>query len=97
VLVIGSGINDIDVSGEERLRDVVENFRDSGVEIYFSSLKAQVYEALRRGKLFDLIGADHFFRTKEMALDSLEQTYDAGADDQGPVPAKVTRLGTSFG
>jgi len=97
VLVIGSGINDIDVSGEERLRDVVENFRDSGVEIYFSSLKAQVYEALRRGKLFDLIGADHFFRTKEKALDSLEQTYDASKDDQGPVPAKVTRLGTSFG
>jgi len=97
VLVIGSGINDIDVSGEERLRDVVENFRDSGVEIYFSSLKAQVYEALRRGKLFDLIGADHFFRTKEKALDFLEQTYDAAADDQGPVPARVTRLGTSFG
>jgi len=97
VLVIGSGINDIDVSGEERLRDVVENFRDSGVEIYFSSLKAQVYEALRRGNLFDLIGADHFFRTKEKALDSLEQTYDASKDDQGPVPAKVTRLGTSFG
>jgi len=96
VLVIGSGINDIDVTGEERLRDVVDNFRDGGIELYFSSLKSQVYEGLRRSRLFERIGADHFFRTKEKALEYLAETYDAG-EDQGPVPAKVPRLGTNFG
>ncbi|WPL18957.1 putative sulfate transporter [Thiorhodovibrio winogradskyi] len=76
VLVIGSGINAIDVSGEERLRDVIDTYRDNGIEIYFSSLKAQVYEALERGRLFDVLGRDHFFRTKEKALTFMESTYD---------------------
>jgi sulfate permease, SulP family len=75
VLVIGSGINDIDVTGEERLRDVIDNFRDSGVEIYFSSLKSQIYETLRKGKLFDLLSRDNFFKTKEKALAFMEATY----------------------
>ncbi len=78
VLVIGSGINDIDVTGEERLRDVIDNFRDSGVEIYFSSLKTQIYETLRRGKLFDVLSRDNFFRTKEKALAYMEAKYDDG-------------------
>jgi SulP family sulfate permease len=73
--VIGSGINDIDVTGEERLRDVIDNFRDSGVEIYFSSLKSQIYETLRKGKLFDLLSRDNFFKTKEKALAFMEATY----------------------
>ena len=75
MLVIGSGINDIDVTGEERLRDVIDNFRDSGVEIYFSSLKSQVYETLCKGKLFDLLSRDNFFKTKEKALTFMETTY----------------------
>jgi MFS superfamily sulfate permease-like transporter len=78
VLVIGSGINDIDVTGEERLRDVIDNFRDSGVEIYFSSLKTQIYDTLRRGKLFDVLSRDNFFRTKEKALAYMEAKYDDG-------------------
>jgi MFS superfamily sulfate permease-like transporter len=76
VLVIGSGINDVDVTGEERLRDVIDNFRDNGVEIYFSSLKAQVYDTLRRGKFFDVLSCDNFFRTKEKALAFMEARYD---------------------
>jgi MFS superfamily sulfate permease-like transporter len=76
VLVIGSGINDIDVSGEERLRDVIDTYRDNGIEIYFSSLKAQVYEALQRGRLFDVLSREHFFRTKEKALAFMETKYD---------------------
>ncbi|WP_242469605.1 SulP family inorganic anion transporter [Rhabdochromatium marinum] len=77
VLVIGSGINDIDVSGEERLRDVIDTFRDNGIEIYFSSLKNQVYEALKRGRLFDVLSHEHFFRTKEKALTFMEREYDS--------------------
>jgi len=75
VLVIGSGINDIDVTGEERLRDVIDNFRRSGVEIYFSSLKSQIYESLARGRFFDLLSRDNFFKTKEKALTYMEKAY----------------------
>lgn len=77
ILIIGSGINAIDVSGEERLRDVIETFRDNGITLYFSSLKAQVYETLKRARLFDVLGKEHFFRTKEKALAFMESTYDS--------------------
>jgi MFS superfamily sulfate permease-like transporter len=78
VLVEGSGINDVDVTGEERLRDVIETFRDNGVEIYFSSLKAQVYDTLRRGRLFHVLDETHFIRTKDRALKFMEETFDSG-------------------
>ncbi|WP_295541067.1 SulP family inorganic anion transporter [uncultured Thiohalocapsa sp.] len=78
VLVDGSSINDVDVTGEERLRDVIETFRDNGVEIYFSSLKAQVYETLRRGKMFHLLDETHFIRTKDRALKFMDETFDSG-------------------
>lgn len=78
VLVDGSSINDVDVTGEERLRDVIETFRDNGVEIYFSSLKAQVYDTLRRGKMFHVLDESHFIRTKDRALKFMAETFDSG-------------------
>jgi len=84
VLVDGSSINDVDVTGEERLRDVIETFRDNGVEIYFSSLKAQVYETLRRGKMFHLLDETHFIRTKDRALKFMDETFDSGKPLEPP-------------
>jgi SulP family sulfate permease len=87
VLVEGSGINDVDVSGEERLRDVIQTFRDNGVELYFSSLKAQVYETFRRGKLFHLMDETHFIRTKDKALAFMEEHFDSGKPLEPAKPA----------
>ncbi|WP_462328924.1 SulP family inorganic anion transporter [Thiohalocapsa halophila] len=91
VLVDGSSINDVDVTGEERLRDVIETFRDNGVEIYFSSLKAQVYETLRRGKMFHLLDETHFIRTKDRALKFMDETFDSGK----PLEPARTAVGPS--
>jgi MFS superfamily sulfate permease-like transporter len=88
VLVEGSGINDVDVTGEERLRNVIETFHDNGVEIYFSSLKAQVYDTLRRGRMFHLLNERHFIRTKDRALQFMEETFD-GASPREPVRPAV--------
>jgi MFS superfamily sulfate permease-like transporter len=87
VLIDGSGINDVDVTGEERLRDVIETFRDNGVELYFSSLKTQVYDTLRRGRLFNLLDETHFIRTKRRALEVMEATFDGDDASQPPPPA----------
>ncbi len=87
VLVEGSSINDVDVTGEERLRDVIETFRDNGVEIYFSGLKAQVYETLRRGRMFHLLDETHFIRTKAKALEFMQETFDSGKSLQPAAPA----------
>jgi MFS superfamily sulfate permease-like transporter len=87
VLVDGGGINDVDVTGEERLRDVIATFRDNGVELYFSSLKTQVYETLQRGKLFSLLDEKHFLRTKRTALEFMEKTFDSGNELKPAAPA----------
>jgi len=87
VLVDGGGINDVDVTGEERLRDVIATFRDNGVELYFSSLKTQVYETLQRGKLFSLLDEKHFLRTKRTALEFMEKTFDSGNELRPAAPA----------
>lgn len=78
VLVEGSGINNVDVTGEERLRDLIETFRDNGIELYFCGLKAQVYETLRRGKMFHLLKETHFIRTKDQAIKFMQETFDSG-------------------
>jgi MFS superfamily sulfate permease-like transporter len=79
ILVVGSGINDIDASGEEKIREVAERLRKVGVKLMFSGLKHQVRSLLERGGVIEQLGRDAFFPDKETALRSLLQVYgDAG-------------------
>jgi MFS superfamily sulfate permease-like transporter len=80
VLVVGSGINDIDASGEEKIREVADRLRQVGVRLMFSGLKHQVRRLLERGGVVDQLGRDAFFPDKETALRSLLQTYGDAAD-----------------
>lgn len=86
VLVIGSGINDLDVSGEEKLRALAEQLRARDVKLYFSSLKRQVVAAFERSGLSSVIPSDHIFRTKEIALKALDACYGSGRGEPA-VPA----------
>ncbi|MDH5407432.1 MAG: SulP family inorganic anion transporter [Gammaproteobacteria bacterium] len=71
ILVVGDGINQLDASGEEVLRHVVERMRDSGIIVVFSGLKRQVLRVMHRTKLFDIIGRENIFATEDMALESI--------------------------
>lgn len=75
VLVIGSGINDLDASGEEKLRALAEQLRERNVSLYFSSLKRQVMAAFEKSGLSSVIPGDHIFKTKEVALKTLDACY----------------------
>jgi MFS superfamily sulfate permease-like transporter len=83
VLVIGNGINDVDVSGEEKLRSLVQQLRARGVELFFSSLKRQVMSVLEKGERSGAIPADHIFKTKELAVRVLEARYGTSASAKG--------------
>ncbi|MCL5059810.1 MAG: SulP family inorganic anion transporter [Candidatus Thermoplasmatota archaeon] len=72
ILVIGNGINDVDASGEEKLRSLALQLRSKGVGLYFSSLKRQVLSVFEKGALSGAIPADHVFKTKELALRVLD-------------------------
>ena len=76
ILVIGSSINEIDASGEEKVREVARQLNEAGVEIAFSGLKHQVVSVMERTNLVDDIGRERFYPNKESALRSLLQRYD---------------------
>jgi len=72
ILVIGSGINDIDASGEEKIREVSQRLRKVGVRLVFSGLKYQVYSILLKSNLVEELGSDAFYSDKESALRALQ-------------------------
>jgi MFS superfamily sulfate permease-like transporter len=69
VIVAGDGINNIDATGEEMLAHLAERLDKAGIALLFTGLKKQVLDVLLRTGLYDKIGAGHFFRTEELALD----------------------------
>jgi MFS superfamily sulfate permease-like transporter len=90
ILVIGSGINEIDASGEEKVRELALRLREMGVELAFSGLKQQVLRVFRRGGLTDLLGEASFFSDKESALRALLKRYGTEA-----APAEETGRGST--
>lgn len=78
ILVIGSGINEIDASGEETLRELACRLREAGVELMFSGLKHQVMAALERSGLVAALGREKFFANKQAALQALSADEAAG-------------------
>ncbi|HSH30017.1 MAG TPA: SulP family inorganic anion transporter, partial [Thiohalobacter sp.] len=86
VLVVGSGINEIDASGEDRIHEVARRLREVGVGLCFSGLKHQVMQALEKSGLVDELGREAFFPDKETALEMLQERCAGAAERAGTEP-----------
>jgi len=71
LLVIGDGINQLDASGEVVLHHLVDRLKNSNTTMVFAGLDRQVLEVMRRTQLYDNIGKENLFATKDMALASI--------------------------
>ncbi|MBI4990002.1 MAG: STAS domain-containing protein [Rhodocyclales bacterium] len=71
LLVVGEGINELDASGEEVVRHLVERLRSNGVNMLFSGLKKQVLDVMRATGLFEAIGERNFHITADRALEAI--------------------------
>lgn len=80
IVVIGSGINDMDASGEEKVRDVNARLNELGVSLMFSGLKHQVMSMFESSGLLKDLGEDRFFSDKQTALDKLTRKYETPSD-----------------
>jgi len=78
VLIVGDGINELDASGEEVIRHLVQRLREGGVTLLFSGLKHQVLEVMGRTGLRELVGARNFYRTEDLALEAVRSATGAG-------------------
>ncbi len=68
LLIVASGINQMDASGDEALRHLVERLRASDIRVAFCGVKKQVLDVMRRTDLDRLIGAANLFPSEEQAL-----------------------------
>lgn len=76
VLIIGSGINFIDVAGAQMLAQEARRLRRRGGGLYLCRLKDTVRDVLERGGYADTIGPENLFSTKEEAVRLIFQRLD---------------------
>lgn len=67
-LVVGSGINFIDVSGCEMLFHEGHSLHREGVQLYLTSIKSEVMGMLKRGGCLEIIGESNVFSSKIEAV-----------------------------
>ncbi|NQT11413.1 MAG: STAS domain-containing protein, partial [Planctomycetes bacterium] len=68
ILVDADGINEIDASGEEMLRHLIQQLRGGGYSVSFSALGDDIVNALQRAHLYEYIGENHVFSTQAQAV-----------------------------
>jgi sulfate permease, SulP family len=77
LLLIGSGINFVDVAGAELLVREAQTQRDRGGALYLCNLKPGVTTMLERGGYLDRLGRDHVFATKSAAVQAIYPRLDS--------------------
>jgi len=76
LLVVGTGVNFIDLAGAELLAAEARRRRAQGGDLYLAKIKPEACETLRRGGFRDLIGADNIFPGKASAIANIFQRLD---------------------
>jgi len=90
LVIVADGINSIDASGDDLIRQLVERLRAGGVDVVFSGLKHQVLDVMRRTGLYQTIGEENMFRTADQALAAV-LTRQTPRSDPDPTPAAASQ------
>jgi SulP family sulfate permease len=75
-LIVGTGINFIDLSGAEMLASEGQRLSRLGGGLYFAELKSSVYEFVSKNYLVKKLGNSHFFDTKKHAIAGIYKKLD---------------------
>ncbi|BBD07370.1 SulP family inorganic anion transporter [Desulfovibrio ferrophilus] len=86
IVLVASGMNDMDASGEEVLSLLVDRCRQNGVDISLSGVNESVRKVLVRTHLLEKIGEDHIYATSERALETIHEDAHKAAEEGGNCP-----------
>jgi len=92
VVIVADGINEIDASGEETLRHLVEHLREAGLDVSFSGLKDQVIDVLKRSHAYDFVGADHIYPSLAHAIATIYASAHPEPEPGCPFRTVMPRL-----
>ncbi|MDH4163795.1 MAG: SulP family inorganic anion transporter [Nitrospirota bacterium] len=76
ILIVGGGINFIDVAGAEVLANEAHRLHMEGRKLYLCSMKGEVVETLHRGGYADRIGEENILGSKKAAIRALVPRLD---------------------
>ena len=68
IIIDGSGINSIDLTGITELRKMILSYHRRGIRMLFAGLKGPVRDSFDKHKIFATSGDDHFFVDVENAV-----------------------------
>jgi SulP family sulfate permease len=70
VLVDSESIDDIDITAIDMLAELQEELAESNIDLRFARMKEDVREYLRRGRLEEKIGMEHFYPSIQDGVDA---------------------------
>ncbi|MCP4599340.1 MAG: sodium-independent anion transporter [Proteobacteria bacterium] len=82
LVISGNGISEIDASGEETLRSLVDNLIDAKCAVSFSGFSDKIIDVLKRSHFFNHVGGKCFYRNRAQAISAIYSTTHA--DTQEP-------------
>ncbi len=80
ILVVGDGINSIDASGVEMLKNLLERLEQAGITLAFSSMKENITDVLKKTGLCQRVGDENVFVTQREAIEELTKRMQQEAE-----------------
>ena len=68
ILVVANSINELDASGDEMLRNLIDRLRQGGITLAFCGVKATVQAVMDATGLSEVIGRENLFDSEQRAL-----------------------------
>ena len=68
-----SDIDYIDSSATHAMEIIVNRLVDSGLNLYFTNLKENVFKTFVKAGLYQLIGSDYFFNSNQKAIERINK------------------------
>ena len=76
ILIVGAGINFIDVAGCHMLSQEAHRLKLNGRQLYLCSLKGNVIDVMKRGGCSKSMGEEHMFPSKREAIEKIVPQLD---------------------